>query len=616
MKSWSLSRRLAVGTTVVIALLLLAALAGAGLVASLVERSSNEKAREVTERIVSSLTLSQNLYSDLVKAGLATLRDQALARGAPVLGAPVQVADKQVPNLTFGKHALHNNFEIVDRVKQLVGGTATLFVKSGDEFVRISTNVQKPDGSRAVGTILDPTGKAIQAIRQGQAYYGVVYILDKPYVTGYEPMLDAGGRTLGVWYTGYPLDSMTTLASGISEITVLEHGFIALLDDRDKVVFQSKVAPKDFFQNPAVLPWIRSGTDERLSLSGWELTKRRFPAWDYTIVTATADRDLYAEVVRRLGLLQGPVFALVAAVLVVGFLGIRMLNRRLSDTIHGVSDSSSRVNRSAEQVHAASQALASGASEQAQSLQETSSTLARIAEMAGHSAEHAKEAERLSGGALQQSEQSRGAMVRMSEAMTEMKRASDETARIIKTIDEIAFQTNLLALNAAVEAARAGDSGKGFAVVAEEVRNLAQRSAEAARNTSALIEGAQRKAVAGAGMSGEAVKLLEQLDASIRKVAELVQRVSLASNEQANGIAEVNAAVGQMDAVTHTTAGMAEQTAAASDELAGESMHLAEYVSALQDLVGRRPNGRGTDAGMPTAAQLAAGPVRPALPPE
>jgi methyl-accepting chemotaxis protein len=587
MKTWSLSRRLITGSVVVVVLLLLAALLGGALVSSLVRQQADEKAREVTERIVSQLTLSQRLYSDLVTAGLATLRDQALTHGALSLGATVQIADKQAPNLTFGKLATHNNFEIVDRVKKLVGGTATLFVKSGDEFVRISTNVQKPDGSRAVGTVLDPNGKAIKAIRQGQPYYGVVTILDRPYVTGYEPMQNAQGQTVGIWYTGYTLDSMTALASSISETTLLENGFIALLDDKDKVVFQSKMAPKDFFQNPAVLPWLKDPSSEQFSGIGWDLTKRKFPAWDYTIVAGVADRDLYAEVLRRLALLQGPMFILLLGIMVVAYLGIRALNRRLLDTIRGVSDASGRVNHSAEQVHSASQALASGASEQAQSLQETSATLARIADMADSSAGHAKEAERLSDGALKQSEQSRGAMERMAEAISEMKRASDETARIVKTIDEIAFQTNLLALNAAVEAARAGDSGKGFAVVAEEVRNLAQRSAEAARNTSALIEGAQSKAVAGAGLSTEAVKLLEALDASIRKVADLVRQVSLGSNEQSTSIAEMNAAVGQMDSVTQNTAGMAEQTAAASDELAGESMHLAEYVSALQDLVGR-----------------------------
>ncbi|MFI5400415.1 MAG: Cache 3/Cache 2 fusion domain-containing protein [SAR324 cluster bacterium] len=587
MKSWTLTRRLAAGAAVVVVVLILAALVGVGLFGSVIRQAEEDRTLELSERIVSNLTLSDTLYGALVKAGLATLRDQALARGTPVLGAPVQVGDKVVPNLTFGRHALHGNFEIVDRVKQLVGGTATLFVKSGDEFVRISTNVQKADGSRAVGTILDPNGKAIRAIRQGQPFYGVVTILDRPYLTGYEPLQDAKGQTIGVWYTGYTLDSMTALAENISGTQVMSHGFIALLDDRQKVVFQSRATPRDLFEAQPVAAWLRGEGGERLSWSGLQLARRKFALWDYTIVTALADRDIRAEILRRMALAQGPLLVLLVASLVGAYFGIRAVNRRLAATIAGVGETSSRVHRTAEQVNSASQALASGASQQAASIEETSATLAAIADMAGKSAVNAKEAERLSDGALHQSEQSRGAMERMSDAMAELKRASDEMARIVKTIDEIAFQTNLLALNAAVEAARAGETGKGFAVVAEEVRNLAQRSAEAARNTSALIEGAQRKAVAGASLSDEAVKLLGQLDGSIRKVTELVRQMSQASEEQARGVKEASAAVQQMDSVVQQTAGMAEQSAAAGDELAGHSMQLAEYVSALESLVGR-----------------------------
>lgn len=250
MKNWSLSRWLGASSMVAVVLLVAATLFGATLVASLVRQSADDVAREMSERVVSQLTLSQTLYDSLVRAGLATLKEQALARGEPHLGPPVAVGDKQPPELLFGKQSVHGNYEIVDRVKQLVGGTATLFVKSGDDFVRESTNVQKPDESRAVGTVLDPNGKAIKAIRAGDAYYGVVYILDRPYVTGYEPLKDGQGQVIGIWYTGYTLDSMSALAASIADASVLKSGFLALLDDKDKVVFQSKTAPKDFVQGP------------------------------------------------------------------------------------------------------------------------------------------------------------------------------------------------------------------------------------------------------------------------------------------------------------------------------------------------------------------------------
>lgn len=588
MRNWSLSRWLAAWSLVAVVLLVIATLFGAALVAALVRKSADDVAREMSERVVSQLTLSQTLYDSLVRAGLATLKEQALTRGEPHLGPTVKVGDKEPPELLFGKHSVHDNYEIVDRVKQLVGGTATLFVKSGDDFVRESTNVQKPDGSRAVGTVLDPNGKAIKAIRAGEAYYGVVYILDRPYVTGYEPLKDSQGQVIGIWYTGYTLDSMSALAANIADAAVLDSGFLALLDDKDKIVFQSKTAPKDFSQIPLVSAWLRSADVPYTDLAGWQLTKRTFTPWSYTIVTGIADGDVRLEAVRRIALVQGPVLLLILMGLGFAFFGLRWINRNLLGTILGVSELSSKLSRSADQLHAAGQSLSAGASAQAANLEETAATLAQVAQQAEQSAGHAQDAERLSDTALQESGEGRKSMMQMADAIAEMKKASDETARIVKTIDEIAFQTNLLALNAAVEAARAGESGKGFAVVAEEVRNLAMRSAEAARNTSALIEGAQQKAVAGAGLSADAVRVLEQLDGAIRQVAGLVRQVSQDNRAQAEGIAQVNAAVAEMDAVTQTTAGMAEQTAGASDELAGEAMHLAEYVATLKRVAGLR----------------------------
>jgi len=281
---------------------------------------------------------------------------------------------------------------------------------------------------------------------------------------------------------------------------------------------------------------------------------------------------------------------LAVLVLVLAALVIFIIHREVAAPLKRIAgnllDQASQVNGASGQLTAASQTLAEGSSEQASSLEETSSSLEEMSSMTKSNGKNTDKANQLAKEARHAADRGVGDMQAMAAAMDDIKRSSDDIAKIIKTIDEIAFQTNILALNAAVEAARAGEAGLGFAVVADEVRNLAQRCAQAARETSDKIEGAISKSGQGVEITGKIALALNEIVTKARQVDELVTEVAGASREQTEGIAQINMAVGEMDKVTQSNAATAEESAAAAEELNAQAETLRQSVAELMELIG------------------------------
>ncbi len=301
-------------------------------------------------------------------------------------------------------------------------------------------------------------------------------------------------------------------------------------------------------------------------------------------------------------------FASIGAVVLVFLLSwsiTRSITKPINRIIVGLNEGVDQVNDAAAQVSSASQQSAEGASEQASSLEETSSALEQMAAITRTNAENAKQANELSTQARDAAQAGDKTMHQLNDAMTGINDSSGKISKIIKVIEEIAFQTNLLALNAAVEAARAGEHGKGFAVVADEVRNLAQRAAQAARETTGLIEDSTSKANEGTNVASEVGKALGAIVGDVTQVSELVDGIAKASDEQAQGVDQVNTAVSQMDKVTQQNAAGAEESASASEQLAAQAQALKGMVNELTGLVsGKNGNSavttsRSHDVGLP-----------------
>jgi methyl-accepting chemotaxis protein len=302
--------------------------------------------------------------------------------------------------------------------------------------------------------------------------------------------------------------------------------------------------------------------------------------WSISITQDESEFLAPVNAIRNIVLLAGSIFLVFTLLGVLWF--ARSISLPINRIIEGLGDGAEQVTSASNEVSTSSQSLAEGSSEQAASIEETSSSMEEMASMTKKNAENAGHADTLMKDTNQVVTAANESMAQLTISMEDISKASEETFKIIKTIDEIAFQTNLLALNAAVEAARAGEAGAGFAVVADEVRNLAMRAADAAKNTAELIEGTVKKVSDGSKLVATTNDAFGKVAESSGKVGAIVAEISAASSEQSKGIEQVNIAIAEMDKVVQQNAANAEESASASEEMNAQAEQLKSFV---QDLI-------------------------------
>lgn len=518
--------------------------------------------------------------------------------------------------------------DLIDDVTKLIGGTCTIFqrMNDGGDMLRVSTNVIDKEGKRSIGTFIpvtNPDGKpnpVLAKVLAGETFIGRAFVVDGWYTAAYSPLKDPAGKIVGMLYVGVPEAQATTALRAIIENVKLgETGSVWAVNGKGatKGLFvasgQGKLNGKNGvdFKDSKGEPYVQQIIDKALKLNPGETVEHRyvkdgvqqvaqiayFGPWDWVIVIDSAEHELFAAAaeVGAIGVWGQEVQLGVggAALLASGVVWLLLAGRlsgRITRVVTQLTHGAEAVQAASNQTAEASDSLAQSANEQAAALTETGSALASVTSMTQESAKTAREAARVSGEAREAAVQGNRVMERMTVAITEIETGATETAKIIRAIDEIAFQTNLLALNAAVEAARAGEAGRGFAVVAEEVRNLALRSAEAAKNTSSLIEQSVSRAKQGTELTKAVGESLKQIETSSVRVNAMVEEIAQSADNQARSIAEVNTAIAQMDQTTQSTAAGAEEAAAASKELAGESEKIRDVVGDLEEIVagGRR----------------------------
>lgn len=537
---------------------------------------------------------------------------------------------------------LNDDFSVVDKFSEDTGGVATIFARQGDDFVRITTSLRNVQDERVMNTLLDRNHPAYQQMLAGASYIGRAKLFGKPYMTAYEPVRDAQGQVVGILFVGSDLSAFQEgMQQQVANTRLFEHGG-ALVIEPGATWEQATFVAHSTLQGKKVLEAYPQARDSLEGLAAdsdgfmdnitpllpnqgqnpWAVMRKTQEGW--WVITEVSDDEAMASQRKALKLLWiAMVIALV--VLAAGLLftlrrGVSAPLRELTHAITQIAQGDltqpfhsqrrdevgdlvrevegmrqryvemlQQVNVAAHSIASASSQIAQGNGDLAERTEHTANSLARSArsiEEVTHgvrqSADAAQQAHQLSASAVEVASRGGHMVGNVVSTMDDINVSSRKIGDIIGVIDGIAFQTNILALNAAVEAARAGEQGRGFAVVAGEVRSLAQRSAEAAKEIKTLINTSVAKVESGAQLVQDAGVTMDEIVRSVQRMGDIIGEISSAANEQAQRISQINQDVTQLDQLTQQNASLVEESAAASQSMREQASRLESSVSVFK----------------------------------
>jgi methyl-accepting chemotaxis protein len=558
---------------------------------------------------VTYYNLSAYVMTSAVTDARDASRAMAVLYAAGDQTAKIDVRDNQLISITEDKLPALSDHALVDRTAASIAGYATVFERQGTDYVRVSTNVKKENGERAVGTKLAADHPAQAALSKGIAYYGPADLFGKKFMTGYFPIKSAAGSIVGVMFIGIQMEvyysslqQLLTLVVGAGLAVLMIVAVIAYFAIRATVrpleALTSAIniissgnldAPvpcvdkqNEFGAIGRALALFQDGARARLSLETQAAEQRALSDAERSRNDAdkrTLDGQIdfaVNQLAAGLGRLsQGDVSQMIDTPFVGRLEQLRVdFNaslERLQDTLSRIRDNAAAIHHNSGSMLASAGELSKRTEQQAASLEETAAAVEEITVTVRSSAERAREANSAVIVTKKTADSSGVVVGDTVAAMDRIEEASKQIEQIIEVIDDIAFQTNLLALNAGIEAARAGEAGKGFAVVAMEVRELAQRSADAAREIKGLIEKSTREVAAGSGLVQKTGSVLASISHEIIAISKHVQTIATASADQSAALQEVNGSVNAMDQMTQKNAAMVEETTEQSRQLASEA---------------------------------------------
>jgi methyl-accepting chemotaxis protein len=556
----------------------------------------------------------------------------------------VDIGGVATPTFKAGDKPMNLDFSIPDQFLDRSGAIATVFARSGDDFVRVTTSLKKQDGARAIGTLLDRKSPAYAPMLGGRRFIGMATLFGKQYITEYKPVTDSSGRVIGALFVGVDVTpEVATLQQNIRDLTIGQNGYFFVIDasngpNRGKLLVHpglggtavpladERVAPFKQMLDAKEgrlsfdAPEIADAADPKVHGGAKEIVFRTVPEWQWLIGGIAYRDELLADVhaTRNRFLLIG-LIVIAAFVAVLLFAVARLVGRPLAELTHAseriaAGDLSVRLATTREddigrlmiaidgiatglarivtQVRSASADMSDGTgriaagssdiSPQASSLEQTAASMEQITSTVQQNAANTAQADQLVASASDAARAGGEAVGRVVATMSEIDTSARKISDITSVIEGIAFQTNILALNAAVEAARAGEHGRGFAVVASEVRALAQRSAAAVKEIEALIADSVGRVAVGYRIAEEARGTMNGIVERVARVNAIIGEISVASREQSSGIEQVNLAVAQIGEATQQNAALVGEAEQSTAALLEQAEQLSRAVSVFR----------------------------------